>query len=84
MISTDSLAFHIATALGKKAVVLVGPTSSSELDVFGRGRKIAPQGGCDCFYRPQCRRGESCLETLPEEGVLAAVENLLGRIKESW
>lgn len=77
VISTDSLAFHVATALGKKTVVLVGPTSSAELDAFGRGRKIAPALGCDCFYRPRCLRPTSCLEEMSEGEVVAAVEKLL-------
>lgn len=77
VISTDSLAFHIATALGKKAVVLVGPTSVAELDVFGQGRKIVPVGGCGCFYRPRCQRAPSCLEEIPEGELIAAVEGLL-------
>ena len=73
VISTDSLAFHIATALGKPAVVLVGPTSASELDVFGRGRILSPARGCACFYLPRCRYETSCLQRLPIADILRAV-----------
>ncbi len=76
LITTDSLAFHIATALKKKVLVLIGPTSSSELDVFGQGEKIVAQP-CDCFYRPHCSRENSCLNTISESRVFSAVKRLI-------
>jgi len=72
VVATDSLAFHIATALAKQAVVLVGPTSAAELDVFGRGRKILPPQSCSCFYRPECRFASSCLDRMPIHPVVRA------------
>jgi heptosyltransferase II len=65
VISTDSLAFHIATALSKKVVVLVGPTQPHELDTFGRGIKVLPAKPCRCFYRNACRWKISCLNQIP-------------------
>ena len=76
LITTDSLAFHIATALKKKVLVLIGPTSSSELDVFGKGEKIIAHP-CDCFYRPHCLRQKSCLNAVSEFQILSAVKRLL-------
>lgn len=77
VIATDSLAFHIATALGKPALVLVGPTSAAELDVFGRGKILAPAEGCSCFYRPKCRYETSCLDRLPIADILREAGTLL-------
>ena len=77
VISTDSLAFHVATALGVKALALVGPTSAAELDAFGRGGALTPKGGCACFYRPRCQFEASCLEGMPDEAVISAARNLL-------
>lgn len=76
LITTDSLAFHIATALKKKVLVLIGPTSSSELDVFGKGEKIIARP-CDCFYRPHCSREKSCLNAISESRVFSAVKRFL-------
>lgn len=56
VVTTDSLALHIAVALGKKTVVLVGPTSPTELDIRPGDYKITPPGGCDCFYQACCTR----------------------------
>ncbi len=72
VITTDSLAFHIATALKKKVLVLIGPTSSSELDVFGKGERIAVPF-CSCFYRPSCLRRKSCLNSLSPSLIISAV-----------
>lgn len=77
LVTTDSLAFHLATALGIKTVVLVGPTSASELETFGRGFKLEPPNGCDCFYRSHCRRSVGCLDQIPEGLLLERVEKCL-------
>ncbi len=52
VLTSDSLAFHIAIALKKKVVVFVGPTSTAELELYKRGRKIIAK--CPHFYRPNC------------------------------
>jgi heptosyltransferase II len=76
LISTDSLAFHVATALSVPAVALVGPTSAAELDAFGRG-EVVSAGKCECFYKPKCQVRASCLERLPEETVVAVARRWL-------
>ncbi|MBI4678329.1 MAG: glycosyltransferase family 9 protein [Elusimicrobia bacterium] len=73
VVTTDTLALHVAAALGKKTFALVGPTSAAELDVFGRGEKIAPALACSCFYRPRCRLAKTCLDRLPAGRVADAV-----------
>lgn len=78
MVTTDSLAFHVAGALGVPAVVLVGPTSAAELDFRGRGRVLLPPGGCSCFYAARCSRAVHCLDDIPESSVTAAVRACLG------
>lgn len=77
VVTTDTLALHIATALGKKTFALVGPTSAAELDVYGLGEKIVPRPRCACFYRPRCRFVRSCLDRIPPERVARAVARWL-------
>lgn len=69
--TSDSLAFHIATALGKYVVVIVGPTSHSELDVFGKG-KIIYSNKVDCLvcYLNKCDKIVTCMNTLTAEEVI--------------
>ncbi len=77
VVTTDSLALHVATALRRPAIVLVGPTSSAELDVFGKGEKILPPSACPCFYKANCMRERHCLDQIPPARVAAAVERWL-------
>jgi len=79
VVTTDSLALHLATALGRPAIALVGPTSAAELDFFGRGRALQPPKDCACFYRPRCTRPSPCLDDIPESRVVAEVRRCLTR-----
>ena len=54
LVTSDSLALHIGTALKKKIAVFFGPTSSAEIELYSRGIKIIPKTGCLCCYKPKC------------------------------
>jgi heptosyltransferase-2 len=69
----DSLGFHIAIALAKRTVVLVGPTSPWELDVYGRGEVLAADPECASCYRSRCDHRPTCMETLDPTVVETAV-----------
>lgn len=77
VVTTDSLTLHLANALDRAAVVLVGPTSPKELDVFDAGRILRPKGGCDCFYKARCKRNISCLDEMPLEEIVGVVKKWL-------
>ncbi len=63
--TSDSLCFHIATALGKYSVVIVGPTSNTELDVFSNGKIIySDKVDCLCCYLNKCDKIVTCMNTL--------------------
>ena len=63
--TSDSLCFHIATALGKYTIVIVGPTSYTELDVFGNGKVIySGRVDCLCCYLNRCDKSVTCMNTL--------------------
>jgi heptosyltransferase-2 len=69
--TSDSLGFHIATALDKYVIVIVGPTSHTELDVFGNG-KVLYSEKVDCLvcYLNKCDKVVTCMNTLEPEEVL--------------
>ena len=75
--TTDSLALHQATALGRPAVALVGTTSAAELDFHGHGRALQPPGGCACFYKALCTRSAPCLDDIAESRIVAEVKRCL-------
>ncbi len=54
LVTSDSLALHIGVALKKKIVAFFCPTSSAEIELYGRGIKIVPKIGCLCCYKPRC------------------------------
>jgi heptosyltransferase-2 len=73
----DTLAMHAAVALKKKVVILFGPTSSSEIELYGRGEKIIPDMDCLCCYKGTCDKHPSCMESISPEVVFRAVKELL-------
>jgi ADP-heptose:LPS heptosyltransferase len=60
MVVTDTLAMHIALSLGKKVVVLMGPTSLHEIETYGLGKKLYADSKCLCCYKKECNYGEEC------------------------
>jgi ADP-heptose:LPS heptosyltransferase len=77
LVSGDTLALHVGIALGKRLVAYFGPTSDSEIELYGRGEKVLPSSPCRCYYQEQCTADVSCMEHLREEDMLAAVERQL-------
>jgi ADP-heptose:LPS heptosyltransferase len=76
MVTGDTMALHLASALGKRIVALFGPTSAAEIELYGRGTKVAPWDmpclGCylnDCDVRP------ACMERIAPGLVMAALRN---------
>ncbi|MCE1189763.1 MAG: glycosyltransferase family 9 protein [Ignavibacteria bacterium] len=70
LFTPDSLAFHVGVALEKTVVVYTGPTSYSELDVFGKGAIIHSDIECLVCYLNQCNKEKNCMNTLSVEYVL--------------
>lgn len=72
VVTADSLALHIATALSRPAVVFVGPTSPWELDLYGRGEVVSADVPCLACYRPECDQAVTCMDLLTPETIYAA------------
>jgi len=77
LVTSDSLALHAAQALGKKVVVLFGPTSAWEIELYGRGERIVAPVDCQCCYLTDCAQRPTCMESIAPETVVEAVERLL-------
>ena len=72
-ITTDTLGMHIALALKRKTIILVGPTSSAEIDTYGLGEKILPKSDCLCCYKKDCKS----MEKIEVKNILSKVERFL-------
>ncbi|HEX5012427.1 MAG TPA: glycosyltransferase family 9 protein [Planctomycetota bacterium] len=73
VVTGDTLAMHIAIARGKRTVVLFGPTSLHEIEVFDRGERLAPDLDCLVCYKSDCDFVPNCMESLDVDTVHAAV-----------
>jgi ADP-heptose:LPS heptosyltransferase len=73
LVCGDTLALHIGTALQKQIVALFGPTSVAEIDLFGRGVKVAGKVPCLGCYLPDCNVRPTCMDTITVDEVEAAV-----------
>lgn len=72
VVTSDSLALHLATALDRPLVAIVGPTSPWELDLFGRGEVITADVPCLACYQKTCDKPVTCMELLSPERVYEA------------
>ncbi len=79
VVAGDTLAAHAAVGLGKKVVVLFGPTSASEIELYGRGEKVVAPIDCAGCYRQSCDRKPACMDLITVESVFEATSRLLRR-----
>lgn len=77
VITADTLALHISTALDKKIIALFGPTSATEIELYGNGDKLSSTDGCKCYYRKYCSEEISCMEKITIDMVIKAINSLL-------
>ena len=73
VVTGDTLAMHIALALGKRTVVLFGPTSAAEIELYGLGEKVVPDMTCLSCYKTTCDFAPNCMDLISTEMVEGAV-----------
>ena len=76
VVASDTLAMHLALALKRKVVVLFGPTSPAEIELYGRGRKLFAGAACAPCYKSSCP-DPVCMDAISPALVLAAVKEVL-------
>ncbi len=77
VVTGDTLALHVAAARRVPVVVLFGPTSAHEIELYGRGEKIQPEG-LDCLvcYLPDCDVEPHCQARITPEMACLALERV--------
>lgn len=73
VVTGDTLAMHLALALGRRAVVLFGPTNAAEIDLYGLGEKVAPDMTCLSCYKTSCDFMPNCMDLISTDMVERAV-----------
>ena len=74
LISSDSLALHIAVARKVPVIAFFAPTSAAEIELYGRGQKVQSLSPDYCSYR-----SDADTSTLTAERLADAAERVLGR-----
>lgn len=78
----DTMAMHVAIARGKGVVAWFGPTCEQEIDLFGRGEKLASQVACAPCYTRVCTQADRCLKGVSPEEATAAIMRTLKQARE--
>lgn len=77
VVTGDTMALHIAVALGVPAVVIFGPTVPQEIDLYGHGRKVVTTADCAPCYARSCDRDPSCMDAVTVDEVFQALKEVL-------
>ena len=81
VITGDTLALHAATALKKEVICLFGPTSSAEIEDYGRVSKIVPDLDCLVCYKNTCDFIPNCMQSISVEMVYQALKTSLKKLE---
>lgn len=77
LVTGDTMALHLAVALGVPTVVIFGPTVPQEIELYGRGHKIVSSADCAPCYARSCDRTPSCMDVVTPDEVFDALEEVL-------
>lgn len=80
VITGDTLAMHLSLALNRRTIVLFGPTSAAEIELYGLGEKVVPRMDCLSCYKPTCDFVPNCMDLITTDMVEAAVERQWAKI----
>ena len=83
LVAGDTMAMHVAIALGVPCVALFGPTCAQEIELYGRGEKIRTGLACAPCYRRACDKSPNCMDDIPVERVLRAIERWAERSRSA-
>jgi heptosyltransferase II len=72
LVTSDSLALHVAIARRVPVVAFFAPTSAAEIELYGRGEKVVSTSPDYCSYRPDADNA-----SLTAERLAAAVGRVL-------
>lgn len=77
ILTGDTLGLHAATALKKQVICLFGPTSSAEIEDYGRVTKIIPDMECLVCYKPVCDFKPNCMDLISPSLVQSVIREKL-------
>jgi heptosyltransferase-2 len=84
LVSGDTMAVHVAAALGVPVVVFFGNRLPDEIEIYGKGKKILTEMECRGCYKFKCEFEETCMDRLQAGTVFRAVEEVLIQNSITW
>jgi len=79
MVTLDSFAMHMALASAISVISLFGPTSSVEIEGYGRLCKLSRELECSPCYMSKCLKKHECLDELFPEIVVEEIEKCVNK-----
>lgn len=79
VVSSDSLALHLAVTQRVPVVTVFGPTSDAEIDLFGAGEKVVTGLPCRRCYLKDCEVRPHCMQSIGVDQLFAAACRWLPR-----
>jgi len=74
IVTSDSLGMHIALALKKKVIILMGSTSWNEIETYNRGVILTSRLPCSpCYKKSKCNVTASCMDLITPERVYSEI-----------
>jgi len=84
VISGDSFGMHMAIGLKKHVIVWFGVSCPQEIDLYGRGLKLVPQGlKCSPCWKHQCPYNLECIQMIDLEAMVKEVERVVRHWREA-
>ena len=79
LVSSDSLALHLAVSQQVPVVAFFGPTSDAEIDLFGCGEKVVTPLPCRRCYLRDCDVLPHCMQSIGADQLFDAAVRWLSR-----
>ncbi|MDO8489415.1 MAG: glycosyltransferase family 9 protein [Candidatus Omnitrophota bacterium] len=77
IVTGDSLGMHIALALKKKVIILMGSTNSREIETYGRAVILTSQLPCSpCYKKNKCDITPSCMGLISPDAVYSEIKKM--------
>lgn len=71
-ITSDSFGLHVALALKRETICLVGPTSPAELGMYGIGMKVIAKSKDVCSYKTKT----NCMNKIDLDEIMSGIDKL--------
>ena len=80
VISGDSFGMHAAIGLRKHVISWFGVTSATEVNLFGRGEKLVPEGlECSPCWKRECPYNLECIDMVDLKRIEESVKRFVGK-----